>query len=360
MKALIILILVMSLPIWTAPVEKPIPVVKLKPQMTITYQEGDFYFKHPLSIKIADDGSIFLIDDKQFLKFNASGKFLANQQKAGEGPGEIIYIGFYQLLPGKIIIYSGQPSKIIVTTLDGTLLQEYKISKQSGPLMMVNLKEDHYWAFFPNFEFNGKPMNGFMEVNSELCSGTFDGKIKKTGIFFKEKYYLISHSAGKNTRLSLILIDKIHYAATKTGILFVANSPKYAINRIDLGEGKNLGEISAPYESVRYSEKPQDKDKPKSTIPTPEYFNDIQKLIMGDNILWVLTSKVVEGKGILVDQYSETGEHRKRFFLDLPQVTSALDIENKPITLYKDSLFTVETDDEDNPVVVKYEILYDK
>ena len=48
----------------------------------------DFFFKNPDNIKISADGSIFLSDENEILKFTPDGRFLLNYYKSGQGPGE--------------------------------------------------------------------------------------------------------------------------------------------------------------------------------------------------------------------------------------------------------------------------------
>ena len=81
-------------------------VIALEEVMRISDESGDFYFKRPGKIRIAPDESIFLTDDDQFLRFDKHGKFLNNQQKKGEGPGEYSDIRSYQFIGNKIIIFS--------------------------------------------------------------------------------------------------------------------------------------------------------------------------------------------------------------------------------------------------------------
>jgi hypothetical protein len=87
--------------------------------MRITDEEGDFYFKSPGRIKVAPDESIFVTDENQFLRFDRNGKFLNNQFKKGQGPGEYTYINNYQFIGGKIVIFTHQPYKIVETDIKG-------------------------------------------------------------------------------------------------------------------------------------------------------------------------------------------------------------------------------------------------
>jgi len=76
--------------------------IKITEVLRITDEDGNFYFKSPGSLQIAPDGSIFVVDDKQFLKFNKEGKFIANLQKTGEGPGEYTHLLGFQAIDNRL------------------------------------------------------------------------------------------------------------------------------------------------------------------------------------------------------------------------------------------------------------------
>jgi hypothetical protein len=91
--------------------------VKITEVLRIVDQGGDFYFKSPHYLKAAPDGSIFVVDDKQFLKFNKDGKFLANLQKLGEGPGEYSDVYAFQINDNRLMINTAMPHKILICDL---------------------------------------------------------------------------------------------------------------------------------------------------------------------------------------------------------------------------------------------------
>jgi hypothetical protein len=64
-------------------------VIRLSEVWRITDQGGEFYFQSPRRLQIADDGTIFVADEKEFLRFSADGKFIKDLFKSGQGPGEI-------------------------------------------------------------------------------------------------------------------------------------------------------------------------------------------------------------------------------------------------------------------------------
>jgi len=58
-------------------------ILKLTEVWKITDDGGEFFFKYPNNLQIAEDGSILVIDADEFLKFSPEGKFLKNIFKKG-------------------------------------------------------------------------------------------------------------------------------------------------------------------------------------------------------------------------------------------------------------------------------------
>jgi hypothetical protein len=64
-------------------------VLKLTEEWRITDEGGDFYLQAPRNLQTATDGSIFIADNDEFLRFSADGTFLNNIFKKGQGPGKV-------------------------------------------------------------------------------------------------------------------------------------------------------------------------------------------------------------------------------------------------------------------------------
>jgi hypothetical protein len=64
-------------------------VIKTKEIFRITGESGNFYFKNPGPLQIANDGTLFICDEYQLLHFTESGKYIKNIYKKGQEPGEI-------------------------------------------------------------------------------------------------------------------------------------------------------------------------------------------------------------------------------------------------------------------------------
>ena len=333
----------------------------LKEVLRIGDEGGDFYLKQPTRIKTAPDGSIFIMDDEQFLRFDKNGRFINNQQKKGEGPGEYLSLFDFTFLDNKIVLYSNQPAKIIETDITGTLLKEYRLERRMGFIRILNIDGDGYWLAQAGFEDIAKKNSGPFTLTLEISRGAYDGKTEKTGITFPEKWYMLKESSSKGVRMALISLSRSVFTMDGSSTLFASTSQPYGIQRVDLENKKVTGIIKRDYNSVPYSEKePEEGEKenersrPKDSIP--DFFSDVQYILIHNDHLWVLTSTVEKDKGVLVDVFTKDGKYTDHFYLPLPQVETANDLERKPMFLDGDCLFTVESDEDENPVVVKYKI----
>ncbi|NIM17464.1 MAG: 6-bladed beta-propeller, partial [Candidatus Aminicenantes bacterium] len=241
-------------------------IIGLKELMRITDEEGDFYFKRPDNIQIAPDGSIFLTDEDQFLRFDKTGRFLNNLQKKGEGPGEYSYIFNYGFSDGKIIVYTGQPSKIIETDMTGKLLKENRIEQYMSFTRVIGFYDKKYWFVGSTFMDTGKKNSGLITVNLELCWGKPAGKIKKVDILFPEKWYLIKKSVGKGTQVQMTILVPAIFAMDQSGNLYASNTQKYNIQRVNLKKGEIIGKFGRKYSPVRYRVEESAKKKIKPLV----------------------------------------------------------------------------------------------
>ena len=330
-------------------------IVKLTEIMRITDQEGVFFLKRPSHIKIAPDESIYLIDDKQFLRFDKDGRFLGNLHKVGEGPGEAVYIGDYFFTERGILIFSGQPPKIIDTDLSGNLVKEQMVQSKSGIKKNLGFYNGKYWVASGSFEDFKDNMVGIIDMKLRLGWRTLDGKAHDTDLIFIEKISLNQQRIGEGFRRIMSDLVPAIFALAPDGNLFVSDNRKYSIQRINLQKEIITGRFDRKYSSVPYnSEVDKNEKKLFSQVPSPDFFNDIQKILIHNDNPWIFTSTIAEGKGILVDVFSKDGQYIDCFFLPLPQVNSVRDMQLKQFTVYKDYLVTIEKDKNEDLSLVKY------
>ena len=117
-------------------------ILKLEEVLRITETEGEFFFKRPSLIQIADNGNIFLVDAEQFLKFTQDGKFIKNLLKQGQGPGEIQRFTRYTLQDKSIYVYDFGNSKILHMDQEGNMIEEFKLIERYS--QMIGMIEDNF------------------------------------------------------------------------------------------------------------------------------------------------------------------------------------------------------------------------
>jgi hypothetical protein len=329
--------------------------------MRITDESGDFFFKRPGNIKIAPDNSIFVVDEDHFLRFDSKGTFLNNQFKKGQGPGEYNYILYYQFVKDGIVIFTNQPYKIVETDMNGNLRKETRLHEKLAFKRILGLVNDKFWLLTSSFESIRDKNTGTITVNLELAWGTRGSTIiEKTGLTFPEKWYLLKTTTKEGGRIMTVRrLWKSVFISDQNKILYVSNEPQYMINQVDLGEGKIVRRFNRKYESIPFKDERTEEEKKQNQIGTdPEYFSDIQNILIRGDRLWVVTSTLSQEKGVLVDVFTKDGAYVDNFYLKLPGVTRVKDLERKPMTLHEKVLFTVEDDEEGNKVVVKYKVDY--
>lgn len=364
MKILILLFITLFLIGISSPIiaNTPIPVIQIKKVLEISDEGGEkgFYFKRPSNIKIATDGSIFLIDENQFLRFDRAGKFLNNQQKKGAGPSEYVYIYNYDFSGEKIILLTGPTQKVIETDLNGKLLKEYRLEKNIAFLKVVNLSEEKIWFVGSMLRDLNKQELGKSRVEFELGYISQEGKIVESNIFFNEEWFLMKKTFGENVQIMMTSLVPIVYSSDKGNNLFISDSGDYKIHKVDLKRIKKTGDLTRKFERIPYEDEGLEEEKRRkdSRIPEPKYFNDILKLMVYDDYLFVLTAKVEKGKGVLVDIFFKDGKYFKSFYLQLPCFKRVKDVLVTPIVIDKEFIYTIETDEEDNKVLIKYESIF--
>ncbi|MGD2085497.1 MAG: 6-bladed beta-propeller [Candidatus Aminicenantes bacterium] len=330
-------------------------IIAIKEVMRITDAEGDFYFKNPEKIKIAPDESIFIVDRYQFLRFDKNGKFMGNQQKKGKGPGEYVIIRNYFFSKNAIIIYAYLPDKIIETDLTGNLLKEKRLKIRHGFYNVLAYDKGKFWVFDAGPRDWSKAKAGRFNVNKELCLEASDETIHKTGLQFPEKAYRVRRELNGAKQSLEYIITPTLVALDGENSLYVSHSRQYNINRVDLIKEIIAGAFNRKYTGVAYQKKKEEDGDRILNPPDPEFFNDIQKLYFHNDRLWVLTSTIEKEKGVLVDIFSREGKYMDNFYLPLPQVETVHQLEEISLTFHKNHFFIVEKDEEENPVVVKYQ-----
>lgn len=329
-------------------------ILKLKEELRITDEQGGYYFKNPHNIKISPDGNIFVCDEDQFLRFDDKGKFLANLFRKGQGPGEFGRMGNYLFHNEEIIAHQSSPNKIVRMDRSGEFFMEFKPEKPTSRLLAEF--DDKFVmgkSSFPQLKKSGGEPE-IIDVNWNLLHVFEGGKAEETAHYFPVKW--IAKRLEKAIIANFIVdFNAIPY---KEKYLVIFHTQEYLIKLFDLEKNQIVRTFNRVYKRVK--RKPDKAIKkgaqPHSyTLGLPvEFHNDIQKLLIHKDTIWVLTSTLKKNKGVLVDVFDEEGIYRDNFYLPLAENITLEGLSQLSICVNGNSLYIVEKGEDDIPSIVKY------
>jgi len=330
--------------------EKPLSknaerVLKLEEVFRITDESDDFYFSRPLDLKVDSEGSFFLLDENQILKFSSDGKFFKNLFKKGQGPGEISSRSHsrlsYFLLKNGIFLYDPTGNKIIHMDGDGNLIEEVKLE--------VSLLSELYGPANEGFIFADEapaPLgkSGFHDVDMSIIWVSRDGSSSRKVMVFPKELY-VDKNFGMDWAPFYGLLES---DAQK---LFVCHTCEYNIVLANLGKNQVIKKFNRKYRRIKYAMTESQKqfyERIKIKPPERKYKNDVLGLFFYKNHLWIETSTKDEKKGTLFDVFNKEGKYVDNFYLKL---------DGTLMTTHGDFIFVLEKDEDENLQIVKYKIV---
>ena len=331
-------------------------ILQLNEELRITDSQRDFYFKSPDNIKIAPDGSIFVLDEEQFLKFDKEGKFIKNLFKKGQGPGEFERIGNYLFSDHGIVVLQGRPNKIVRLDMRGELISEIRPEEAVSKLISsFDIEYIMARSSFPKLEKAGEEPE-IIDIKWNLKFVTQGGEVKNTNLDFPVKWY------AKRLKKAIIANFIVDFTAKPcmAKFLVIYHTQEYMLKLLDLESLQIVRTFTREYRSVKW--KPDKTGRVEvrphifTLVPPVDYLNDIQKLFIQNKTIWVMTSTVDKEKGILVDVFNLKGEYIDNFYIPLQNHVKIEGLSQHPMTISGDALFIVEYDENDIPSVVKYKI----
>jgi hypothetical protein len=326
-------------------------VLPLREVARITDEKGKFFFVQPFNLFTGTEGSVYVQEFKQLLKFDPAGRFVGNLVKRGQGPGELDDNLTDVLVREKdVILWSSNNYKLIRLDLDGRLLGDRRLDQ--GPLStLLGARDGRY--FFLNLERDmDKPRalaNGIIEQNFRLVIVPENGETVPTPFLMSctAAVHIGPRGGGVST------ISRAMPLAADDRTVFVFHSPDYLIKCLDLETGQVVRAFRRDYDRVRYDHKAP-AGYPQELIP--KYHNDLCRLLWRDGKLWAVTSTIDPKKGILVDVFSREGKYLDNFYLPLFKIRRNNAGYYAPMAIHGDFLYLLEADEDDLITLVKYEI----
>lgn len=298
-------------------------VVKIAEEWRITDEGAAFFLDRPHSIQPAGDGSIFLVDRDQILRFSAEGKFLKNILRLGQGPGEVTPqrggARPYLLVQGYDLYISDTASKRCWRTdLDGRLGEEFSVPRSDRPGLIGVIKEGLlFWKLF--FPPRRDPVDGreliskgeFIDLPQTLTVAAWE-RGKEKDIFTVTNRTFVS--------------PRMTYPAHMTAALspdgrrfYFVLGLEYLVQEVDLASGTVVRKFKRACQRVPPPpRKPlegraaqvNEEDRRKGWLPPdPEFLADVPGLRVVGDLLWVSTSTRDEVKGTLIDVFDREGRY---------------------------------------------------
>ena len=337
-------------------------VLKLQELQRIEDAQSDYYLKSPRDIQIAQDGSLFVVDEDQFLKFDPNGQFIKNLYKKGQGPGELEGISDFIITDDVIIVLQGQPNKVMLMSHDGDFIREFRPVPRISRLCAVH-DDIFVTARYgpPKVDKVGDEAK-IIDVNWNLGYISDNQTVEELALKFPVRWFANRIAGGK----ALIASHIAEFLAEPymDKYLVICHAEEYRLQLFDLDQKKIVKDFGREYQRIRFKQDDSGRVEIRPEVfrfaPPVKHLNDIQQLFIQGDYIWVMTSTIEPGKGVLFDVFNEQGEYVDHFYLPLQQSVIAEALEDLPLTFHKDHIYVVEYDEDDLPSIVKYRIAAQK
>lgn len=316
-------------------------ILKLAEAWRINDESGEFFFKYPHNLQIADDGSIFLAEAEQFLRFSADGKFLGNLYKKGQGPGEIGREFSYHSRGDELFVQDMNSQRFWRADLEGRYQESISLAGKDYRGFMGILPDGFlFWktVYPPPNERTGK----LMEILHTLALVGRDGSERRAVATFRPREFL-----GVNSGMSWD--PSILELSPDRTLLYAVHSRDYVVEVIDVASGAPVRRIKRTSLKVAHAEAAWEPDFRKRTgAPKIEFEPDIDDLFAVEDGLWVATSTNDKVKGRLIDVFDKDGRFIDSFFLGAGRSLMAVQ---------DGAIFCQEKKEDETITIVKYRIV---
>lgn len=328
--------------------------------LEITDASENYFFKWPYGLKIGPDGSVYVMDKDQLLKFTPSGGFVKNFLKPGQGPGETSNVSNYIILEdNSIVIHNWAPNKIITLNTKGELISEIRLPFAKYSEFLFLDKKNYYLFRQKSPETKGTAK--LIDIDKQLTVVSKENYSIREKLSFPMRVYLLNIPGEIYSMVRLVDLLSRRF---KGNLFYFSHTFEYGIKLIDLDKEGIISEITREYPRVKVTEENEKYlnsgrfgfNGKTYKSPTPEYFLDILSLHVIDGKLLVFTSTVDKEKGVLVDVYDEMGKYINNFFIKFPNPGVYFKLNQHRTAVEKDTVFLIEKDEDENWMISKYKV----
>ena len=324
-------------------------VLELKEAMQITDTGQKYFFENPIDILVDQSEFIYFQEYNKLYVFDSNGKYVRNLYKKGEGPGELNNNLNDVVLQGdEVILFSSNINKIIRMDREGRLLEEVR------PKILFNSwvgywKGKYYLMHFRRTQFERKSQ--LREEDLVLHVVESDGSASPTALKFP---VTISYNFGEKVAGSMA-ISRLKTQHDSPSLKYLIHSPEYMVQVLDLEKVEIVLSFRREYKRLEYTKKWE--SRLYKSMAQPKYQNDIYRVLLHRDNIWVVTSTYADKKGFLVDVFNREGKYKDNFYLPLINVKKDDHI-YAPMAIFEDFLFVIQQNEEGLFSIVKYKIEY--
>ena len=306
----------------------------------ITDESGEFYFRRPFNLQVADDGSVFIADAEELLRFSSGGKFLKNLYKKGQGPGEINGPFMYSIRDDDVFIQDMDSRRFWRADLDGVYKEEIPLKDRDIGTFLGAVPDGYIFQKMiwpPRSEWTGK-LTAILH-NVDLLSN--DGSDKRHIATFKTEAFLGPRSAT-NWDSSIAVLSP----GGESIIAFFGR--EYLVEVVDITGAATSKRFRRTYPRIPHVESPGEKEvRIKRGFPKIEYETDIRGVSPADGRVWLATSTEGKAKGWLIDVFDMDGHFVDSFYLGAGRTLMAV---------REGCIFCQEKNQDETIMIVKYKI----
>jgi len=302
-------------------------VVTLKEEVRIEDTGGGFFFKNPYAIRVSPKGDIFIKDgQQQALQFDSRGRFVRNLFKKGQGPGELTSILDIWASRDRLFLL-GDPPKILVYDHDGNLVKELSL-RDLGRAQFVQADTGSLLIKKSGWPDPSAGV-GLRDIPQDIIEIAPDGTTAKSIGSFPIRGFVQVYKGGAT---GMTTWNQLQAVSLDGNTLFLNHTPEYLVETFVRDKGVVVRRFKRPYSRVKRSG--GGVSEPGGPEPPPPKFQpDIYALHVVDGKLWVQTSTVVGGKGILFDVFDTEGRYLDNFFVHFLKKDPSNNLANPRLTI---------------------------
>jgi hypothetical protein len=299
-------------------------IIKLEEEMRIRDGSGDFFFRETYRPRVSPGGSIFIQDgQEQALQFDAEGRFIKNLFKQGQGPGELTGLFDIWASPDKLYLL-GNPLKVLVFGYDGHREKEISLRGTGIGARFIRADKDHI-IIRNRGRLDPTVGGGLKDIPVNIIEISLnDGAFKPLGSFPIRAFV-----EGQGGGLHMTAWNQLQVACFDGNNLILNHTAEYLLEVFARDKGQIVRRFRRPYNRIKTTGGSGSSGPAGSSPSAPEFLPDIFYLHVVDGKLWVQTSTVIEGKGMLFDVFNSEGRYVDNFFIQSPRKDSS----GKPVNM---------------------------